>query len=290
MAKQPKSQSFAEDARGSGGGSGVRNRIREYKSIRCADLVANPQNWRAHGETQKAAMAGILQEVGLVDALLVRDRGDGTYDIVDGHMRAGMLPHDELPCLVLDITEAEATKVLLTFDPIAAMAETNAANLDALLREVEFSDAALQQLVTDLADNAGMYTDELAAAEGNEQDSPYTTKITAPIYEPKGEQPPLTALVDRTKADELIDEINVSDLPDAVKRFLRDAAERHVVFHFRNIAEYYCHASPALQDLMEKSGLIIIDFDKAIQNGFVHMTDKLGQLADLELSERDDAS
>lgn len=169
MAKGQKSQSFAEEARGSGGGSGVRNRIRELKNIRCADLVANPHNWRAHGESQKAAMAGILQEVGLVDALLVRDRGDGTYDIVDGHMRAGMLPHDELPCLVLDITEAEATKVLLTFDPIAAMAETNAASLDALLREVEFSEAALQQLVTDLADNAGMYVPDFDPATADEQ-------------------------------------------------------------------------------------------------------------------------
>jgi len=169
VAKGQKSQSFAEEARGSGGESGVRNRIRELRNIRCADLVANPQNWRTHGEGQKAAMAGILQEVGLVDALLVRDRGDGTYDIVDGHMRAGMLPHDELPCLVLDITEAEATKVLLTFDPIAAMAETNATNLDALLREVEFSESVLQQLVTDLADDAGMYVPDFQPGTEDEQ-------------------------------------------------------------------------------------------------------------------------
>ena len=42
--------------------------------------------------------------------------------------------------------------------------------------------------------------------------------------------------------------------------------------------------------MMERSGLIIIDMDKAIANGFVTMTDELGLMADAELAERDDAS
>ena len=135
----------------------VRNRIRELRQVRAADLVANPLNWRQHGEQQKAAMTGILAEVGIVDALLVTDNGDGTFAIVDGHMRAGLLPDAELPCLVLDLTPEEATKVLLTFDPIAAMAEASAANLNELLRQVEFGDAALQELMAGLADTAGLY-------------------------------------------------------------------------------------------------------------------------------------
>ena len=63
---------------------------------------------------------------------------------------------------------------------------------------------------------------------------------------------------------------------------MRFSAERHTVFNFRQIAEYYCHANPTLQDLMERSGMIIIDFDKAIEYGFVHMTDRLGALANIE--------
>ena len=70
---------------------------------------------------------------------------------------------------------------------------------------------------------------------------------------------------------------------------MRYAAERHTVFNFRQIAEYYCHANPVLQDLMERSGMVIIDFKKAIEYGFVHMTERLGELADLEEAENADA-
>ena len=66
---------------------------------------------------------------------------------------------------------------------------------------------------------------------------------------------------------------------------MRFAAERHTVFNFGQVAEYYCHADATLQDLMERSGLVIIDFDKAIEYGFVHLTERLGALADLEGSD-----
>jgi len=102
-------------------------------------------------------MRGILEEVGIVDALLVRDRSDGTYDIIDGHLRASLMPEDEVPCLVLDVDEDEARKILLTFDPIGAMAEANAVNLSELLKDAEFSDAALQELVSQLADDADLF-------------------------------------------------------------------------------------------------------------------------------------
>ena len=70
---------------------------------------------------------------------------------------------------------------------------------------------------------------------------------------------------------------------------MRYAAERHTIFNFRQIAEYYCHADAKLQDLMERSGLVIIDFHKAIEYGFVHLTERLGQLVDLEEADDGDA-
>jgi hypothetical protein len=39
---------------------------------------------------------------------------------------------------------------------------------------------------------------------------------------------------------------------------------------------------------MEKSGLVIIDFKKAIEYGFVQMTERLGKLADMGGSEASD--
>ena len=88
--------------------------------------------------------------------------------------------------------------------------------------------------------------------------------------------------MDRTKTINLQKEIDAADLPASIAEFLRFAAERHTVFNFSQIAEFYCHANAKVKDLFEKSGLVIIDFNKAIENGFVNMTEQLGRLADIE--------
>jgi site-specific DNA-methyltransferase (adenine-specific) len=171
-----------DPAAAAGGSGAFRDRIREYRRIRSADLVANPLNWRQHPENQQNAMRGILEEVGIVDALLVRDRSDGTYDIIDGHLRASLMPEDEVPCLVLDVDEDESRKILLTFDPLGAMAEANAANLNELLRDAEFGAEALQELVAGLADDAGLYQ----TADGFSLDQPelQEDEIPEPPAEP----------------------------------------------------------------------------------------------------------
>ena len=115
-------------------------------------------------------------------------------------------------------------------------------------------------------------------------------RVLCDVYTPKGERPAVSDLTDRTKAEQLCAEIQQAALPDDVKTFLLQAAQRHVVYNFRNIAEFYCHAPADVQHLMERSGLIIIDFDKAIQNGFVHMTERLGKIADIEKEARGDGN
>jgi hypothetical protein len=54
-----------------------------------------------------------------------------------------------------------------------------------------------------------------------------------------------------------------------------DAARRHNVFNYEKIADYYAHSSKEMQELMERSGLVIIDFEKAIQNGYVKLCDEI---------------
>jgi hypothetical protein len=103
----------------------------------------------------------------------------------------------------------------------------------------------------------------------------YTAKIEAPVYEPKHEKPNLLWLYDPTKAKRLIKKIDASNLPDEEKAFLRAAATRHVVFHYERIADYYAHSSPEVQRLMEESALVIIDFDSAIERGFVRLCDEI---------------
>ena len=105
----------------------------------------------------------------------------------------------------------------------------------------------------------------------------YTSTIKASIYEPKNQKPHIMLLCDDSKTKRLIAEIDESSLPEDEKRFLRLAAQRHSVFHYERIADYYANASREMQHLMEKSALVIIDFDKAIEYGFVKLCDDIKQ-------------
>jgi hypothetical protein len=109
----------------------------------------------------------------------------------------------------------------------------------------------------------------------NQDEQKYSSKIEAPIYEPKNKKPHLMELVDKSKTHRLIREIDKSSLSYEEKNFLIDAARRHNVFNYENIADYYAHSSPEMQHLMERSGLVIIDFEKAIQYGYVKLCDEI---------------
>src|SRR5262245_21876835 len=132
----------------------IRNRIKELRHVRAGDLRPHPKNWRKHPEAQQNALRGILAEVGFVDALMVRELPDGSLQIVDGHLRAETTPDAMLPVLVVDLNDAEAEKVLETFDPLSAMAEADEAQLEALLKGIETDSDALAALLDDVAQEA----------------------------------------------------------------------------------------------------------------------------------------
>jgi DNA modification methylase len=158
----------------------IRDRVRELRRVKAGDLVPNPKNWRTHPAGQADALRGILAEVGYADALLARELPDGRLMLVDGHLRAETTPDLEVPVLVLDIDEAEADKLLLSLDPLAALAETNAQALDALLREVDTGSEGLQQMYADLAEAAELYKDDAKEIVEDEIPEPPVDPITKP--------------------------------------------------------------------------------------------------------------
>lgn len=109
----------------------------------------------------------------------------------------------------------------------------------------------------------------------NDGNAKYTRTIEAPVYEPKGQPPHVSLLCDDSKTRALIRKIDASNVSEENKEFLRAAAWRHAVFHYENIANYYAHSPPAMQRLMEESALVIIDFDSAIERGFVKLCDDI---------------
>jgi hypothetical protein len=80
------------------------------------------------------------------------------------------------------------------------------------------------------------------------------------------------------KYQELKEEIQKKDLPKDIKKMLLLAATRHIVFNYQLLAEFYAQADKDIQGLMEKSGLVIIDFDDAMENGYVELTETLKEL------------
>ena len=138
----------------------IRNRVKELRHVPASDLRPNPKNWRTHPTAQRDALRGILAEVGMADAVLARELEDGSLMLIDGHLRAETAADSTVPVLVLDVNEAEADKLLATLDPLAAMANSDAVQLDALLRTVQTGSESLQQMLADTAAQAGLYTDQ----------------------------------------------------------------------------------------------------------------------------------
>jgi len=111
----------------------------------------------------------------------------------------------------------------------------------------------------------------------NEVTEGYNKKIEAPIYEPQNKKPDIKTLYDTGKYKELINRIEKSNAPNDIKDFLKIAASRHIVFNYANIADFYSHTDENIQDLMEQSALIIIDFNQAIQEGYTKLSEEVIQ-------------
>jgi hypothetical protein len=109
----------------------------------------------------------------------------------------------------------------------------------------------------------------------DDNEKKYSSKIEAPIYEPKNVKPHILELVNKEKTHRLMREIDSSSLSIEEKTFLMDSARRHNVFNYEKIADYYANSNKEMQNLMEKSALVIIDFEKAIQLGYVKLCDEI---------------
>lgn len=226
-----------------------------------ADLIPYANNARMHSDEQIAQIAASIKEFGFNNPILL----DGKNGIVAGHGRllaAKKLNLKTVPCIDLEFaTDAQRKAYILADNRLAE----NATWDDEILK-LELEDIT-EFLGDDILDTIGFTLEENPIPD--DETEPYTDKLTSPQYEPLGEHYEIKDLVDTSKADNLIADIQKADLPEDIKEFLIKAASRHYVFDYRKIAEFYAEAEPEVQELMERSALVIIDFRDAIKNGFV---------------------
>src|SRR5204863_4766074 len=119
----------------------IRNRIKEHRRVRAGDLVPHEWNFRVHPELQRDALRALYARVGFARSLLAYELPDGRLKLIDGHLRRDLDPDMEVDVEVLDVDDAEARTLLLSIDPLAALAQTNT-ETHARLRELTPSRSA----------------------------------------------------------------------------------------------------------------------------------------------------
>lgn len=252
----------------------------QYRRVAADSLRLDPANVRLHPQRNMDAIKGSIARFGQVEPIVVQR---GTNIIIGGNARYQVLRDlgaHEVDIVELDIDDLQAAALGIALNRTAELAEWDFGALNRTLAEIVgqdhalaidtgFDEAELEKMLASLG-TGGVPPPEL--------DETYTKKIQAPIYEIKGERPAVAELADMAKTESLLDEIAKADvLTDDVRAFLVAAAWRHSVFNYEKIAEFYAHASEKIQDLMERSALVIIDFDKAIECGFVKLSDAIAE-------------
>ena len=254
----------------------------EITQRKTADLIPYVNNARTHSEQQVLQIAASIKEFGFNSPVLV----DGENGIIAGHgrvMAAKKLGLDEIPTIELKhLTKTQKKAYILADNRLALNSGWDNDLLALELGELSDDGFDLDLLGFDDTELDGFDEPE---KNKNENENPYSLKVDTPVYEPKGDKPLLEELYNDEKAMDLIVSIQESKIPEKEKKFLMAAASRHIVFDYAKIANYYAHSSEDVQELMENNALVIIDFNKAIENGFVKITEEINNMFETEENE-----
>jgi ParB-like chromosome segregation protein Spo0J len=137
----------------------IQNRIVGSGEEPLDQIQFNPRNWRVHPLNQQNALKGVLEEVGWVQEVIVNKR---TGNLIDGHLRCQLAAREgakTIPVKYVDLSEEEEALVLATIDPIAAMATTDRAKLDDLMRGIQSDNEQVQALVKEIAEKENLLID-----------------------------------------------------------------------------------------------------------------------------------
>lgn len=234
----------------------------KYKSIK--ELKPYKKNAKKHPKEQIERIANSIKEFGFTQPVII----DKDNYVVAGHGRilgAKKAGIKNIPTVCLEDLTEEQIKAYRLVDN-----KTNESAWDEVLLSQELEE--LQESIT-----MSLFGFDLAE-EIEEEKKKYTMKTNIPQYEIKGEMPNITELVDASKTNELLQKIKHADITDEERKFLKLGAYRHLCFSYTKIAEYYAQASKEMQELMEDSALVIIDFDDAIAKGYVQLSEQVALL------------
>ena len=235
----------------------------EIIEMNVKDLIPYEKNPRKNKDAVEY-VAKSIEEFGFRNPVII----DKDNVIVAGHTRvlaAKKLGIKVVPCIMADDLTPEQIKAFRLADNKTA----------------EFAKWDLQLLNDELSNILNIDMEAFGFSFDDSKTSlseEYSLKVKIPQYEPVGAEVKIRELVDTDKRDELIREIDASDIPEDVKEFLRTSAYRHDVFNYKYIAEYYANADAKVQELFERSALVIIDIDDAIADGYCTLAEEIEEM------------
>lgn len=255
-------------------------KIAKVQEVAIELLRPYEHNAKIHCSEQIEKLKNSISEFGFLTPCLI----DAEYNLIAGHGRveaAKGIGMDKVPCVFIEgLTSAERRAYILADNRLGELGEW----------DIDIVEEELRALSDEGFDIDLIGFDDLGIADFDEETnaiqgmSKYSGKVNIPQYEPTGEEVYVEDLVNLDKVCELIDEIEQADIPSDVAGFLKTAAYRHAVFNYRKIAELYAKADKSVQELMERSALVIIDVDDAIANGYVKLSKTINDI----LNEVDD--
>jgi len=233
------------------------------KLVALEELIPNPRNPNKHPDRQIEMLANNMKRLGIRSPIVVSKRSGF---IVKGHgrlMAAQALGVKKYP-VDFQAYESEAKEYA---DMVAdnKLAEQAASDENMIIEDA-------RRLKDEIEDFDLLGIDGFMLPEDIDKNNEYSLETKTPIYEIKGDNPKTSELYDATKTKKLTKKIEAAGLPKEVELFLIAAAQRHTVFSYEKIAEFYAHSNKDLQELMEASALVVIDLDKAIEEGFATLT------------------
>lgn len=231
-------------------------------------LVPYANNAKIHSALQVEQIANSIQEFGFNDPIAVWENKEGKPEIVEGHGRvlaAKKLGIDKLPVIYLNHLSDDERR-----------AYTHIHNQTTLNSGFDFAvlEDDLDSLEYDWED-FGFDIDSQDDSLESELSDAYSDNIGVVDYEPKN-----TA----HKVSELYSEPKESDLEEKIAKVaskeLREMLELRKAwftdFKYAKIADYYAYqATPEEQRAFEALGLVLLDRDGMIQNGFADLVGEL---------------
>ena len=139
------------------GRSPWRSRIVGNAEVAPDAIVAHPQNWRRHPESQRRVLRATLGSVGWVQQVVV-NRVTGY--LLDGHARveeAIARGEPTVPVVYVELTPDEERQVLAMLDPIGGLALADPSALADLIASLSVTDADLAAFLDALAATNGVH-------------------------------------------------------------------------------------------------------------------------------------